>query len=341
MKTQVWLAFAFGVVFLLIAMAFALVAFYLPKPANPEVVGNFLNVMQVILAISASGVAAVIPGFLSVNIQAKLGTQGTTAIRASGALAVFAIVYLISPKSLALDQLNQRVGYNERLDQCMSFVPAFGSPMTGALGNCLEVARLDPTRWEAHRQLGRIYFWYGKYQEAIESYKRATSLIAGTDFDQIREVGQIRREARTDFAAMSWSIAMAYVGLANATIVEPAEKIATYQKSIAVDEMSRWIVQEATDASDLLNELIYLRAIDMAYIWLAEKGAPQSTNFVAAVEGFKEFLAMPNAVPQWAEYQLSCLYAVALDRSDDASFTREGPCIPREGIAPPVAKSKR
>jgi hypothetical protein len=73
MKTQVWLAFIFGVTFLLIALAFALVAFYLPKPPNPQVVGNFLNVMQVILAISASGVAAVIPGFLSVDIQKKVG----------------------------------------------------------------------------------------------------------------------------------------------------------------------------------------------------------------------------------------------------------------------------
>jgi hypothetical protein len=72
MKIEVWLAFIFGVVFLLISLLFALFAFYLPKPANPEAVGNFLFVLQVVLALAGSGVAAVIPGFLSVRIQRQL-----------------------------------------------------------------------------------------------------------------------------------------------------------------------------------------------------------------------------------------------------------------------------
>jgi uncharacterized PurR-regulated membrane protein YhhQ (DUF165 family) len=88
MKIEVWLAFIFGVVFLIITLAFALIGFYLPRPANPEMVGNFLYILQVVLAISASGVAAVIPGFLSVNIQNRLGEKGKFGIRAGGAIAV-------------------------------------------------------------------------------------------------------------------------------------------------------------------------------------------------------------------------------------------------------------
>lgn len=323
MKTQIWLAFIFGVVFLLIALAFALVAFYLPKPANPGIVENFLNVMQVVLAISAAGVAAVIPGFLSVSIQTKLGKNGTSAIRAGGALAVFVVIYLIGPKSLALDKLNQRVTYNERLDQCMSFVPAFGSPMTGALKNCLEVARLDPARWEAHRQIGRIQFWNAKYGEAIGSYKTSISLRVGTNFDDIKRRDQIRQEVQTDFSYMSWSIAMAHVGLANSILVAEKDKLAAYETSMAVGEMSRWFVEQADHTSDLLNELTYLRAMGRAYIWLTKRSAPTSEDFVIAVSEFKKFLTMPNIVPQWAEYHLACLHVVAASNPEHASHVQE------------------
>ena len=317
MKTQVWLAFIFGVVFLLIALAFALVAFYLPKPPNPQVVGNFLNVMQVILAIAASGVAAVIPGFLSVDIQKKLGDKGNVGIRAGGAIAVFVLIYVISPKSLALDQLNQRVGYNERLEQCMSFVPAFGTPMTGALNDCLEVAKLDPDRWEAYRQLGRIYFWNAQYSEAIDNYKKSISLMANVNFDEIRKEGRVRSGIRASFSAMSLSIAMSYVGLANTDLANSKEKIDAYQKSLYVADMSRWFVKDLPGAEDLLNDLVYLNAIDRAYIWIADESLPAETaQFGAATQGFSQFLAMPHAVPQWAEYHLSCLYAVAVDRSE-------------------------
>ncbi|HTF79379.1 MAG TPA: tetratricopeptide repeat protein [Bradyrhizobium sp.] len=319
MKTQVWLAFIFGVTFLLIALAFALVAFYLPKPPNPQVVGNFLNVMQVILAISASGVAAVIPGFLSVDIQKKLGDKGSAGIRAGGAIAVFVLVYVISPKSLALDQLNQRVGYNERLDQCMSFVPAFGTPMTGALNDCLEVARLDPERWEAYRQLGRIYFWNAHYKDAIENYKKSISLMVGTNFDEIKREDQIQKEIRISFSSMNLSVAMAYVGLANTDLTDPKEKIDAYQRSLSVAEMSRWFVKDSAGAADLLNDLVYLNAINHAYIWLADKSLPvEAAQFGLAVHEFNQFLAMPYSVPQWAEYHLSCLYAAAVNRSDGA-----------------------
>src|SRR5258708_7727030 len=148
MKTEVWLAFIFGVVFLLISLLFALFAFYLPKPANPEVVGNFLYVMQVVLAIAASGVAAVIPGFLSVTVQRKLGKRGAFGIRAGGAIAVFVLVLAVNPRSLALEQMNKRVGFNERLEKCRSYVPVVGSPLSGSLQYCLEARNFDPTRWE-------------------------------------------------------------------------------------------------------------------------------------------------------------------------------------------------
>jgi tetratricopeptide (TPR) repeat protein len=275
--------------------------------------------MQVILAISASGVAAVIPGFLSVDIQRKLGDKGNVGIRAGGAIAVFVLVYVISPKSLALDQLNQRVGYNERLEQCMSFVPASGTPMMGALNDCLEVARLDPERWEAYRQLGRIYFWNAQYRDAIDNYKKSISLMAGKKFDEISQENEIKKDIRTSFTSMNLSVAMAFVGLANADLTNPADKIDAYGKSLSVVKMSRWFVNDSPGAQDLLNELIYLNAINHAYIWLTDKSLPvKAAPFGLAAQEFNQFLAMPHAAPQWAEYHLSCLYAAAVERSDGA-----------------------
>lgn len=311
MKTQIWLAFVFGTVFLLITMAFALVAFYLPKPENPDVVANFLNVMQVVLAISSAGVAAVIPGFLNVRIQAKLGQQGTTAIRAGGALAVFALVYLIGPKSLALDRLNQRVGYNESLAQCASLVPAFGPPMTGALGICLQVVRLNPNRWEAYRLVGRVSFWNAQYESAIANYKMAIGLRAGRSFDEIKRKDQIADDFHEHFSAMCWSVAMAYVGLANDVIEDADKKLAAYRTSLAIGEMSNWFAERSNQTADLAKQLVFLSAMNHAYIWVTANYPSNTNDFQLAVSHFERYLKMPNNTPQWAEFHLSCLYATA------------------------------
>lgn len=75
------LAFIFGVVFLGALLVFA-IAF--PNPTDRQ-----FEIVRIILALAAGGVAAVIPGFLDL----RLGSGKTWTIRAGGALAVFVIVY--------------------------------------------------------------------------------------------------------------------------------------------------------------------------------------------------------------------------------------------------------
>jgi tetratricopeptide (TPR) repeat protein len=321
MKTEVWLAFAFGAFFLLISLAFALIAFYLPKPANPEMVGNFLYVMQVVLAISASGVAAVIPGFLSVNVQQKLGKAGTFGIRAGGAIAVFVIVFLVNPKSITLDQVNQRVGFDERLSKCMSYIPVAGAPLSGALEYCREARDFDPNRWESYRQLARIYYWFDDYKGSIENYKKAISILVGKDPDTITNRDQIAADFVTEFCLMEYGIAMGSVGLANLG-QSSAEKIASYQASFAAAEKSGWFVHATRDpGAQLYTDLLYIEALDDAYIWLEEDDKPHRDIFDAAVTGFERFLKQPGAVPQWAEYHLSCLYVEAAHRFGSGQAT--------------------
>jgi hypothetical protein len=79
------LAFAFGVIFVT-----ALLAFIVTVP-NPTI--EQFEVVRIVLALAAAGVAAMIPGFL--NLQ--LGAGADLTLRAGGALAVFAVVYFYSP----------------------------------------------------------------------------------------------------------------------------------------------------------------------------------------------------------------------------------------------------
>ena len=78
--------FSFGVVFVLILV---LIAVVLPQPPEFQQL-----VFRVVLALAASGIGALVPGFLTIRYKNFL--------RAGGALAVFAIVYFFSPATLVV-----------------------------------------------------------------------------------------------------------------------------------------------------------------------------------------------------------------------------------------------
>ena len=86
---QMWLAFVFGVVFILTMLIIALAV---PNPTP----SSFLT-FRVVLALAAAGIAAVIPGFIDVELRwLKI------VIRAGGAIAIFVIVYLLKPAALVM-----------------------------------------------------------------------------------------------------------------------------------------------------------------------------------------------------------------------------------------------
>jgi hypothetical protein len=84
-RMSIVLAFTFGVVFVAALLGFVLA---MPHPTVEQ-----FEVIRIILALAAGGVAAMIPGFL--NLQ--LGAGANLTLRAGGALAVFTIVYFYSP----------------------------------------------------------------------------------------------------------------------------------------------------------------------------------------------------------------------------------------------------
>jgi hypothetical protein len=82
--TERYLAFGFGVVFVIVLL---LLAIKYPNPTPFQ-----YTVFRIVLALAAGGVAAMIPGFLTIKVS--------TLIRGGGALAVFVVVYFYSPAEL-------------------------------------------------------------------------------------------------------------------------------------------------------------------------------------------------------------------------------------------------
>lgn len=79
-------AYIFGVAFVIVILVLA-VAF--PEPTRFQ-----YTVFRIILALAASGIASVIPGLLHVQVASW--------VKATGAIAVFVVVYFFSPAQLAV-----------------------------------------------------------------------------------------------------------------------------------------------------------------------------------------------------------------------------------------------
>lgn len=79
-------AYAFGVIFVIVILG---IAIGIPNPTAFQ-----YTVFRIVLALAAAGVAAMIPGFINVEVG--------TAVRAGGAIAVFVIVFFFSPAKLVV-----------------------------------------------------------------------------------------------------------------------------------------------------------------------------------------------------------------------------------------------
>ncbi len=83
-STQQLSAFLFGVVFVIVLLILAIL---FPNPTAFQ-----YTIFRSVLSLAAAGVAAMIPGFISLSVSKWL--------RAGGALAVFAVVYFYNPAAL-------------------------------------------------------------------------------------------------------------------------------------------------------------------------------------------------------------------------------------------------
>ena len=98
---EVLLAFIFGVAFL---TALLILVVLIPSPTQQQ-----FEVVRIVLALAAGGVAAMIPGFLNIDLR----SGAAISLRAGGALAVFAVVYFCSPAHWAAS-VTQTLSVNTR-----------------------------------------------------------------------------------------------------------------------------------------------------------------------------------------------------------------------------------
>ena len=117
-QIQHWTAFSFGVVFVIVLLAMAI---FFPNPTAFQ-----YTIFRSVLSLAAAGVAAMIPGFITISISNWL--------RAGGALAVFAVVYFYNPAALVSSvpfQSNDIKG--DRAKSSITTLAAFQSRTTKVL----------------------------------------------------------------------------------------------------------------------------------------------------------------------------------------------------------------
>jgi|SRR5712664_3090858 len=86
---QIIIAFSFGVTFV---AALIILAIRFPEPTSFQ-----YNVFRIVLSLAAAGAAAMIPGFINIEVNPTTGLL----IRAGGAIAVFVVVFFFNPAQLA------------------------------------------------------------------------------------------------------------------------------------------------------------------------------------------------------------------------------------------------
>jgi len=173
---RLWVGFGFGNIALLVVLAFSVIAFFLPPPQDPAILSNFLNVLQVILALASAGVGAIIPGWLAVKLNSGLPRGGRVAIDAGGALALFAIVFFFQPASLTLNALEDRISFNELLETCRSntFPNPNAGPRPTQFASCRALVKDYPKRWAGYLAIARYHYRQREYDESLAYYQLST-----------------------------------------------------------------------------------------------------------------------------------------------------------------------
>jgi tetratricopeptide (TPR) repeat protein len=122
--------------------------------------GQFF-LMRVLAAISAAGVAAVIPGMLDIRIgQGKL-----LAIRGAGALGVFVLVFLVNPPELV-----QRVTESRRVAMEGNYSKGLYEDANRIAD---EILKYHPNDGQALNVKGGILFYRGDFDLAVEYFRKA------------------------------------------------------------------------------------------------------------------------------------------------------------------------
>lgn len=193
-KTEVLLAFVFGTVFCGILA-------YASLSATPIAGPNFFF-LKVLSALSAAGVAAVIPGMINL----ELGKGTIFAVRAAGAIAVFVLVFRADPPTLVVGDETLRAKMHANFA---------GGMLDDAWRQADEILRRKPSDYAALNIKGGIAFYNGDFKTAKLLFARAhqqdpqntiitsnyaNALVETGDYEKAIELFQLIDDGRPDRA---------------------------------------------------------------------------------------------------------------------------------------------
>ena len=270
-KLAVWqqvAAFVFGVVFVIVILVFAV---FFPSPTRFQIF-----VFRVVLALAAGGVGAILPGFIIVNVG--------NFVRAGGALALFAAVYLINPPALILDGTK----YADLMRRAETALAR--NDHANALHLYSAAQAENPETWQAYHGIARAHFARGNYAAASENLRIA--------FD---------KEGRTD-GTLLYGLGLAYDGQGDHAAAEKA-----YSNALA----------HLPGDSRIANNTRFSRGLMRLLMWQTNEAPLQSTLYDSALQDFASFQQNRLEPQHWAYYHIACLYAVrSTDPSITAEYRK-------------------
>src|SRR6266446_5695723 len=274
--TNGWVAFGFGCVAIVVVLLLYLIAFFLPAPPDIRVLEKFLDALQVVLALAAAGVAAVIPGWLSVKFNWPIQRRSLLVIDAGGAMAVFALVFLVDPSSLTKSAIARRLSYNELLANCAEGVRWQGTrqPRSDTLSYCLAALELRALTNSA----------------ALEAtFEFKPGLLDATTYIRLLRgvtVGEIG----------IWLNG----GTLDRNRADRSMKVAlTVYKDMHLSDRQLW------------SDLLYGNAMLRHVFWRVEKEY-SDRNMGKVRDAWRLLISDGGGILSWVFYHLACLYAEAL-----------------------------
>ncbi|SRR6266436_1145099 len=306
--TNGWVAFGFGCVAIVVVLLLYLIAFFLPAPPDIRVLEKFLDALQVVLALAAAGVAAVIPGWLSVKFNWPIQRRSLLVIDAGGAMAVFALVFLVDPSSLTKSAIARRLSYNELLANCAEGVRWQGTrqPRSDTLSYCLAAIEYDRMRWEAYRHTAAYYFYFRNYEEVREYY--ALALRALTNSAALEATFEFKPGLldATTYIRLLRGVTVGEIGiwLNGGTLdrnrADRSMKVAlTVYKDMHLSDRQLW------------SDLLYGNAMLRHVFWRVEKEY-SDRNMGKVRDAWRLLISDGGGILSWVFYHLACLYAEAL-----------------------------
>jgi tetratricopeptide (TPR) repeat protein len=248
--------FAFGVVFLIVVLAVALFV----KAPSPFAAFVF----RVTLALAAGGVVAFLPGFIHFEIPKLL--------RAGGAIAVLAVIYMINPPSLIQSDDG---AFEEAMRRAEA---ALAAGNLASASTQFEKARaLRPSDASPYSGRGRCEYKSGNFAAALIYFQKASELAGGKEGPYL------------------YSMEMAQESLGR---YADAKKSLQLARSMLPGDSA---LAASAEYDDALLDLL---------IWQGSRAPYADSHFDAAIIGFPSYLERHGGPPQWAQYHLACLKAL-------------------------------